>query len=40
MDDDAIGHLMSYVGDAEDPLDGAKKWVEENRDLVDGWLSE
>src|SRR5690625_2738301 len=31
MDDDDIGSLMSHVADAEDPIDGATKWVKENR---------
>ncbi|HLR60915.1 MAG TPA: hypothetical protein VK097_00560 [Lentibacillus sp.] len=34
MDDDAIGQLMTYVNDAEEPIEGARKWVEENQDLV------
>lgn len=39
MDDDAIGELMQYVGDEEEnPIKGAEKWVEENRDLVDEWI--
>lgn len=38
MNDDSIGHLMSYVNEAEEPLDGAKKWVEENQDLVNEWI--
>lgn len=44
MDDDSIGELMSYVTEAEeageDPIVGAEKWVDDNRDLVDEWLSE
>ncbi|MCM3742104.1 glycine betaine ABC transporter substrate-binding protein [Oceanobacillus luteolus] len=44
MDDDAIGELMSYVAEAEaageDPIVGAEKWVDDNRELVDEWLSE
>lgn len=40
MDDDAIGELMTYVNDAEEPIDGAEKWVEENQDLIDEWLTE
>ncbi len=43
MDDDSIGELMSYVAEAEaagrDPIVGAEKWVDDNRDLVDEWLS-
>ncbi|RKL67009.1 glycine/betaine ABC transporter [Salipaludibacillus neizhouensis] len=38
MDDEQIGQLISYVDNAEDPLDGAKKWIEENQDLVDEWV--
>ncbi|MCF3942832.1 glycine betaine ABC transporter substrate-binding protein [Oceanobacillus alkalisoli] len=44
MDDDSIGALMSYVAEAEeageDPIVGAEKWVDENQDLVNEWLSE
>ncbi|MEN1967397.1 glycine betaine ABC transporter substrate-binding protein [Lentibacillus sp. N15] len=38
MDDDQIGELMSMINDADDPEDGAAKWVEKNQDLVDTWL--
>jgi len=38
MDDDTIGELMSYVEAEEDPYDGAKKWVDENEDLVNEWI--
>lgn len=38
MDDDAIGELMSSVNNAEKPIDGARKWVEENQDLVNEWV--
>ncbi|MFD1361785.1 glycine betaine ABC transporter substrate-binding protein [Lentibacillus salinarum] len=40
MDDEAIGELMTYVNDAEEPIDGAEKWVEENEDLIDEWLTD
>ncbi|GGK02207.1 glycine/betaine ABC transporter [Lentibacillus kapialis] len=40
MDDDAVGQLMTYVNDAEEPIEGAQKWVEENQDLVDEWTTE
>lgn len=39
MDDDSIGQLMTYVNDAEEPIGGAEKWVEENQDLIDEWLT-
>jgi len=38
MDDDSIGELMTYVEEAEEPIDGARKWVEENQDLIDEWV--
>ncbi|MEC5422955.1 glycine betaine ABC transporter substrate-binding protein [Virgibacillus sp. C22-A2] len=39
MDDESIGELMSYVSEAEEPIDGAEKWVEENQDLIDEWVN-
>ncbi|OIJ14909.1 glycine/betaine ABC transporter [Anaerobacillus arseniciselenatis] len=38
MDDQEIGELIEYVESAEDPFDGAVKWIEENRDLIDEWV--
>lgn len=38
LNDDAIGKLMSSVNNAEEPIDGARKWVEENQDLVNEWV--
>ncbi|SEN92060.1 glycine betaine/proline transport system substrate-binding protein [Mesobacillus persicus] len=38
MDDQQIGQLIDYVESAEDPLEGAKKWIEENQDLVNEWV--
>lgn len=42
MDDDQIGELMSYVGEAEnegkEAAEGAEKWINENQDLVNEWL--
>ncbi|UFT99861.1 glycine betaine ABC transporter substrate-binding protein [Radiobacillus kanasensis] len=38
MDDQQIGQLIDYVESAENPLDGAKKWIEENQELVDEWV--
>ncbi|KHF37945.1 glycine betaine ABC transporter substrate-binding protein [Halalkalibacter okhensis] len=38
MDDQQIGELINYVESAEDPLSGAKKWIEENQELVDQWV--
>lgn len=40
MNDEEIGSLMSEVDAAEEPLDGAKQWVEENEDLIAEWLDE
>lgn len=39
MDDDSLGSLMAEIKDSN-PEDGAKKWIEDNRDLVDQWLAE
>jgi glycine betaine/proline transport system substrate-binding protein len=38
MDDQQIGQLINYVESAEDPLEGAKKWIEENQELVGEWV--
>ncbi|PYZ92168.1 glycine/betaine ABC transporter [Salipaludibacillus keqinensis] len=38
MDDQQIGELIDYVESEEEPLDGAKKWIEENQDLIDEWI--
>ncbi|QTM98165.1 glycine/betaine ABC transporter [Sediminibacillus dalangtanensis] len=38
MNDKQIGELIDYTENAEEPLDGAKKWVEENQDLIDKWV--
>jgi glycine betaine/proline transport system substrate-binding protein len=38
MDDQQIGQLIEYVESAEDPLDGAKKWIEENQELIGEWV--
>ncbi|MGY0694112.1 glycine betaine ABC transporter substrate-binding protein [Virgibacillus sp. FSP13] len=38
MNDDQIGDLMSMINEADDPADGAAKWVEDNQELVDEWL--
>ncbi|MFG6116080.1 glycine betaine ABC transporter substrate-binding protein [Halobacillus sp. MO56] len=38
MNDQQIAELIDYVESADQPLDGAKKWVEENQELVDEWV--
>lgn len=38
MDDDAIGELMNDVEEADEDIDGAQKWVDENQDLIDEWV--
>ncbi|WP_027962985.1 glycine betaine ABC transporter substrate-binding protein [Halalkalibacillus halophilus] len=40
MDDEQIGELMAAVEDTEEPIDGAREWVEENEDLINEWLEE
>jgi len=39
VDDETIGELITYVVENEDPKEGAKKWVEENRDIADEWVN-
>jgi glycine betaine/proline transport system substrate-binding protein len=39
LDDNQLGSLMKYIEDSS-PEEGAKKWVEENRDLIDGWMAQ
>ncbi|MDC3417465.1 glycine betaine ABC transporter substrate-binding protein [Aquibacillus salsiterrae] len=38
MDDQQIGELIDYVESAEEPLDGAKKWVNENQEIIGEWV--
>lgn len=38
MSDKEIGELMNYVEEADEPIEGASKWVDENQDLIDEWL--
>lgn len=38
MDDQQIGDLIDQVENAEDPLDGASDWVEENENLIGEWV--
>ncbi|HLS09109.1 glycine betaine ABC transporter substrate-binding protein [Lentibacillus sp.] len=39
LNDEQLGELMVYVKEHEDnPIEGAKKWVKENQDLVESWM--
>lgn len=38
MDDQSLGSLMAVINEVGDPAEGAKQWIEDNRDLVDEWL--
>ncbi|UCZ53765.1 glycine betaine ABC transporter substrate-binding protein [Bacillus shivajii] len=38
MDDEEIGELIEYVESTEEPIDGARKWIEENQELIDEWV--
>ncbi len=40
MNDEQIGQLMSYVNEADEEIEGARKWVEENEDLINEWIGE
>nr|WP_299246264.1 glycine betaine ABC transporter substrate-binding protein [uncultured Halomonas sp.] len=39
MDDDSLGGLMAIIEETGDPAEGAQQWIDENRELVDGWLA-
>ena len=36
-DDEIMAELINFVNEDEDHYEGAKKWVEENRDITDEW---
>src|SRR5699024_9944199 len=36
-DDETMGELINFVNENDDPEEGAKEWIEENRDLTDEW---
>ena len=38
LDDQQIGTLEAYIDEGMAPQEAAKKWIGENRDIVDGWL--
>ncbi|WP_163528878.1 glycine betaine ABC transporter substrate-binding protein [Halobacillus ihumii] len=38
MNDQQIGKLIEYVENSEEPIAGAKKWVEENQKLISEWV--
>ncbi|WP_019850266.1 glycine betaine ABC transporter substrate-binding protein [Desulfitobacterium sp. PCE1] len=38
LNDQQIGTLESYINDGMKPEEAAKKWISENRDLVDSWI--
>lgn len=39
VDDDTIADLINSVVESDDPIEAAKQWIEENRDLADEWVS-
>lgn len=38
LDDQQIGTLEAYIDEGMAPQEAGKKWISENRDIVDGWL--
>lgn len=38
MDDETLGELMSVINELDDEEEGARQWVDENRDLTDEWM--
>jgi len=39
MSDESLGELMSEIESQNDPVAGARTWLEENQDQVDEWLA-
>ncbi|MDD2569139.1 MAG: glycine betaine ABC transporter substrate-binding protein [Clostridia bacterium] len=39
MTDAQIGSLEALINEGMEPKDAAKKWIDDNRDLVEGWLN-
>lgn len=40
LNDDQLGSLMAELNEAESEEAGAQAWIEDNRDLIDEWMSE
>jgi glycine betaine/proline transport system substrate-binding protein len=40
LTDAQLSNLMAIINDADSPEEGARTWIEENRELVDSWLTE
>ncbi|MBS8268547.1 glycine betaine ABC transporter substrate-binding protein [Halomonas sp. H10-59] len=40
MDDDSLGTLMARIEETGDPEEGARDWINDNRDLVDSWFDD
>ncbi|WP_205742382.1 glycine betaine ABC transporter substrate-binding protein [Geotoga petraea] len=38
MNDKQLGELMGYISDSGKPEESAKKWKEENMDLINNWI--
>lgn len=39
MDDDSLGGLMARIEKVGDPVEGARLWIEDNRELIERWLA-
>ncbi|PAU78417.1 glycine betaine ABC transporter substrate-binding protein [Halomonas salipaludis] len=39
MDDDSLGGLMAVIEELGDPVEGARQWIDNHRDMVDEWLA-
>lgn len=38
MNDRQVGGLMATIREAGDPAKGAREWIDNHRELIDGWL--
>ena len=40
LTEEQLGELELAINEAEDPEEGTRAWLEENRDAVEPWLPE
>lgn len=40
MTDETLGEIMAIIEEVNDPVQGASIWIEENRDLINEWISQ
>jgi len=38
LNDEQLGTLEDYINEGLDPVEAGRKWMNENPDVVEGWL--